>query len=293
MLQIENTNLKVTISELGGELQSIFNKNSNFEYLWSDKNRNLWKRHAPILFPFVGKSFQDSYFVNHEKYHMSQHGFLRDQKLKVVNQNHNSITLAFQDNKTTFEIYPFHFTFSVTYSLDDDTLYTSYQINNLSDVKLPFGLGSHPGFNVPFDSKEKFNDYQLKLKPLNPPLKMYEVNPIPFRNGNIVPTPIQGQTIPLKHELFKNGLMILENPEITEITLKSTKSDHNVTINLKDFPYLALWTVEDQEAPFICIEPFAGLPDKYGQIVDIYKKQGNNIISPKTKKSFIYEMTFK
>jgi len=87
--------------------------------------------------------------------------------------------------------------------------------------------------------------------------------------------------------------MILENPEITEITLKSTKSDHNVTINLKDFPYLALWTVEDQEAPFICIEPFAGLPDKYGQIVDIYKKQGNNIISPKTKKSFIYEMTFK
>ena len=89
---LENDKISVKIKEIGAELCSYFDKKSNREVVWQ-ANPDYWKRHAPILFPIVGKVENNEYKIGDLKYSLSQHGFARDQVFKVKKQNKDSITL--------------------------------------------------------------------------------------------------------------------------------------------------------------------------------------------------------
>ncbi|HEX5350989.1 MAG TPA: aldose 1-epimerase family protein, partial [Trichococcus sp.] len=51
---IENQHLKVTVKDKGAEITSVISKRSGIEYIWQ-ADEKVWNRHAPILFPFVGR----------------------------------------------------------------------------------------------------------------------------------------------------------------------------------------------------------------------------------------------
>ena len=76
MRTMENENLRVQISDHGAELSSIYDKAADREAVWIG-DPAFWNRHAPVLFPFVGKV--NGGFYTHEgvKYPMGQHGFAR------------------------------------------------------------------------------------------------------------------------------------------------------------------------------------------------------------------------
>lgn len=52
MVTITNEYLKATISPKGAELQSLFKKDSETEFMW-DTNLKFWGKSSPILFPIV------------------------------------------------------------------------------------------------------------------------------------------------------------------------------------------------------------------------------------------------
>ena len=52
---IENSRLRVTVSSHGAELCSIYDKKAEREVIWN-ADPSCWNRHAPVLFPFVGKA---------------------------------------------------------------------------------------------------------------------------------------------------------------------------------------------------------------------------------------------
>ena len=54
MRTMENENLRVQISDHGAELSSIYDKAADREAVWIG-DPAFWNRHAPVLFPFVGK----------------------------------------------------------------------------------------------------------------------------------------------------------------------------------------------------------------------------------------------
>ena len=75
---LENESLRITVADQGAELISVFDKEENRERLWT-ADPAIWNRHAPILFPFVGKVTDGKYRVNGAEYSMkTQHGFARD-----------------------------------------------------------------------------------------------------------------------------------------------------------------------------------------------------------------------
>lgn len=82
MSTLSNNLLKIQISTHGAELNSILGLDDNLEYLWN-ADENYWKRHAPILFPIVGKLNNNTYSVNQKSYTLSQHGFARDSEFKI------------------------------------------------------------------------------------------------------------------------------------------------------------------------------------------------------------------
>ena len=64
---IENDYLRVSVDDHGAELCSIFDKVHNREVIWQ-ADPAYWKRHAPVLFPNVGRHFEDHYRINGVEY---------------------------------------------------------------------------------------------------------------------------------------------------------------------------------------------------------------------------------
>ena len=70
---LENGDLLVEINRFGAELARIYDKTHQREVLWEGKPE-IWGRHAPILFPFVGKCYEDRYYYEGKAYPMTSHG---------------------------------------------------------------------------------------------------------------------------------------------------------------------------------------------------------------------------
>lgn len=81
MISLENDILKVQINTHGAELCAIYHKKTQLEYLWNG-NPTYWKRHAPVLFPIVGKLKENQCVIDGKTYEMNQHGFARDMEFR-------------------------------------------------------------------------------------------------------------------------------------------------------------------------------------------------------------------
>ena len=57
---LENEVLRLEIADKGAELSRVRDKELGCERLWS-ADPAVWNRHAPILFPFVGKVVDGQY----------------------------------------------------------------------------------------------------------------------------------------------------------------------------------------------------------------------------------------
>ncbi|MTV83298.1 aldose 1-epimerase family protein [Secundilactobacillus folii] len=291
MQTIENENFKAEINEHGAELTHLINKKGNFDYIW---NNDLWPKHAPVLFPAIGRSEKDSYFYQGKEYPMPQHGFAGDQTFDVKQNTGDQLSLELTDNAQTMTDYPFKFQFTIRFTLTTTGIKLSFEMNNKDDKTLSYSIGSHPAFNLPINGEGSFDDYQLTFEPAGLELKQFEIvkTPNPYRNGNVVKLAnSNGSLIPLNHEMFEKGLVIIENDGIKRVTLSSPSTKHSVSLTLDQFRYVCLWTKEGANAPFLCIEPFQGLPDVSGHEVELLDKEGNVKLSAGESHEVGYEMT--
>lgn len=60
---IENEKLSVTIDAHGAEVSSIYDKENDRELIWQ-ADPAFWNRHAPVLFPNVGKYYGGHFTYN-------------------------------------------------------------------------------------------------------------------------------------------------------------------------------------------------------------------------------------
>ena len=78
---IENEMIKVAVCDHGAELFSLYDKENDREVLWQ-ADPKFWARHAPVLFPFVGKCYGGYYTHKGVQYTIGQHGFARDMEFE-------------------------------------------------------------------------------------------------------------------------------------------------------------------------------------------------------------------
>lgn len=65
-----------------------------------------------------------------------------------------------------------------------------------------------------------------------------------------------------------------------------------MTMKMTGFPYLCLWTKEDENLSYLCIEPFQGLPDILNQKQELLQKEGNISLKSNESKTYEVELTF-
>lgn len=135
---IENDYLKVTVSDHGAELTSVYDKAQDFERIWC-ADPAVWNRHAPVLFPFVGKVKGGAYRYNGNTYAMkTQHGFARDAEFTCIEETTDSITHKLVYSDETLEIYPFEFELLITHRFDAENprlLHVTWAVKILVPMK--------------------------------------------------------------------------------------------------------------------------------------------------------------
>lgn len=181
----------------------------------------------------------------------------------------------------------------MTFTLVATGLNLTFSVQNHGQQDLSYSLGSHPAFNVPFEAGEAFTDYELVLDPAPTDLQQFEIvkTPNPYRSGKELPVTTDKGVIKLNYPMFDAGLIILKAPNLAHLTLQSTKSKHSISLNLDDFDYVTLWTKEGAQAPFLCLEPFNGLPDVAGDLRELATKEGNHHVAVGQSETMAYTIT--
>lgn len=273
VLMIENECLKVSFSELGGELTSIQNQEDNIEYLWQG-NPEFWGRQAPVLFPNVGRLKDDSYRYEGVTYYLGQHGFARDQRFTVKEHTATRIAFSLLSNEESRKVYPFEFELILSYELVGNQLICSYHVENTGKGPMYFSIGGHPAFNVPLGNQGNFEDYFLRFAPKKSRLVLPLKGPyIDLANKTL------GQTntdIALTRALFKNDAIVYETVGTNSYSIKSDKTPHSVTVSYDNMPYVGIWSPYPLEAPFVCIEPWCGVADTVEATGELTEKLGIN-----------------
>lgn len=257
-LTVHNEKIQVEVDTKGAELTSIRGYETEIEYLWQSDEK-VWSRHAPILFPMVGKLKEDKSVIAGKTYSMSQHGFARDMEFQLIGKTSNSVSLQLISNEESMQRYPYKFNLLVEYTLIDNKIQVTYKVKNIDDNKIYFSIGAHPGFNCPLYDDEKFEDYFLEFNSMETKPR-YELKNGMFSGKKI--EHLKNDTIvPISRELFKNDAIVYENLSSTKVSLLSRKHQHGICLDFEGFPYLGVWSRPQGDGDFVCIEPWFGLAD--------------------------------
>ncbi|MEN6314857.1 MAG: aldose 1-epimerase family protein [Clostridiaceae bacterium] len=281
---IKNGSLSVVLSSMGGELQSV-RDHENTEYLWQGDPR-YWRNRATNIFPYIGRLTNEAYTLYGNTYHMAIHGFAKCSEMEAEGQKSDCITFSLMDNAETRKIYPYSFLYRIRYSLHKNTLHTAYEVENRDNKTMYFGLGGHPGFNVPIESGLNFSDYYLAFHGSSKPIQVGMTGTC-FVSGNDRPFVLtEDQCLLLDHSLFDNDAIILKEMP-SSVSLRSRNGSKSVTVSYPQMKYLGLWHKPHSDAPYLCIEPWTSLPARQDMIEDLANQP--DLVSLEAGKTYLNE----
>ena len=268
---IQNDFLTVKISSVGAEIMSVKTADGH-EYLWQG-DAKYWSGRAPIMFPICGRLFGGEYTYLGKTYTMPNHGFARKSQFSLKSASSSFVTLELVPNEEILSQYPFNFVFDVTFTLKDNTLDVKYEVKNKEAEKdLIFTVGGHPAFNVPLDKGLSFEDCYVEFSKRCEALRVDFSEACFLTHEDKVYEAGGTKRIDLKHSLFDNDAIFLYNVA-KEIKLASDKTQRSVTMRFDGMKYIGLWHAPKTDAPYVCIEPWCGIPATDGKTDNLLTKE--------------------
>lgn len=287
MVELKNEQISAVIAEKGAELQSIKDANGK-EYLWQ-ADPAFWPRHSPILFPIVCSVNDDTYTVDGQAYHLPRHGFARDTDFKLIAQSERKVTFALESSEATKQVYPYDFTLSISYVLDDNKIGVIWHVHNTDTREIHFQIGGHPAFNIP-DMKVGESQYgRIRLDNQEPldGLKSY----IDGSHEMIeIPVETEDGIIEFSDNTWRNDSVKIHKSQVHRAELLNKAGDPVVTVDFRT-PVIAFWSPYQKQAPFVCIEPWYGLGDPRGFQGEFKDKPLMNHLQPGASFMSKYEIT--
>ena len=285
-VKLENEFICVEIAEMGAEVTRIYDKTEDNEILW-EGNPVYWKRHSPVLFPNVGKTYKNRVLINGTQYPTSQHGFARDNVFTCIEAANEKASFMFRSSEETKEVYPFDFELHINYKLNKKELTVEWQVKNCGDETMYFTIGGHPAFRFAKPEETKA-DYVLKV----PGKEKLEYVLIDISCGcanvdEVHTLQLSEETYPLSDELFAKDALVVDNGQIEEAWLCHKDGTPYVGVRSAGFPNYGIWSVEG--APFVCLEPWMGRCDNVGFNAELSEKPNVNKVEAGEK--FIKDYT--
>ena len=286
---LENEFLQIAVDDAGAELSRVYDKVLGCERLWN-ADPAIWNRHAPILFPFVGKLTDGKYRVGGKEYPMkTQHGFARDSVFACVEETENAVTHCLVSSEATKALYPCDFRLFVRHSLsaaEPRTLLVQWTVENAGGEEMLFSIGGHPAFLPPAGAAKE--DCFL-LFPGKDELCYIQASPAGYALVN------ERHRLPLNegraaYQADIPGTWIFEDGQIRKVCLAGPDGKPYVSMDCAQFPMLAVWA--NPKGPFVCLEPWFGRTDDEGFAGEIGEKKGIQRLAAGEKREISYAVTF-
>lgn len=288
MVELKNDYISIRVSEKGAELQSIQDKNGK-EYLWQ-ADPKYWSRHSPILFPIVCSVNDETYRVEGKEYHLPRHGFARDAQFKLIYQSERKVTFALESSEETRKVYPYDFTLSVSYILDDNKIGVIWHVHNDDTREIHFQIGGHPAFNIPGMKAGDSQSGRIRLDntELMDALHSYgdgshEMNEVPFVEA-------ENGMMEFSDNTWRNDSIKIHKSQLHRAELLGIDGEAEVTVDFRT-PVVAFWSPYGKQAPFVCIEPWYGIGDPRGFNGEFKDKPLMNHLLPGASFMSKYEIT--
>ncbi|MBP5326715.1 MAG: aldose 1-epimerase family protein [Bacteroidales bacterium] len=282
IIHLVGGSIAIEVNKHGAEMVSL--KKDGREYLWSG-DAAFWNRHAPILFPVVGKPFNNELHVDGKVYPMKQHGFARDSEFEVIGEGR----LRMVENDLSAS-YPYRIGLEVCYRLDGSDVEVVWTVENLDHRDAYFQIGAHPGFLLPDYEPEKMINgyvrfYSKEGKRINPALtsSLEDGNRIPKGPNNF----LLHETL-LMPDTFCHDALIIEQGQVGAVQLYDRHCKPVLAVHCSQAEAFGIWAPHKEGCPFVCIEPWCGICDEKGYVGDISSRQYIHRLAPKEKYSFTY-----
>jgi galactose mutarotase-like enzyme len=281
---LKGKQLSARVKTLGAELCSLTDTGSQ-EFIW--QAAQAWPRHAPILFPVVGRLHGDALDFGGQRYPMGQHGFARDLPFQLLERHAAACRFLLTDGEATWGAFPFPFRLEVTYALRGASLLVEYAVANPGETPLPCSIGAHPAFRWPLPGASTKPAHRLDFEQ-DEPGPVYRPRP----DGLLDPTPrelpLNNRSLGLREELFRDGAIVLLNPASRRLRFTAPGAP-TVELAWQGFAQLGIWTKPG--ADFLCLEPWAGHADIAGHPADAWNRPGAMTIEPGGMRRFAQRIT--
>lgn len=276
LVTIKNDKLTVQIDPLGASLTSISEtiagSGERIEYLWQGDSK-YWTDQAPNLFPYIARLTGGRYQLDGKEYEMDIHGFAKDSLFDITCLGKNAVTFSLKSSEASYRQYPYDFILEIAYRLEETRLEITFRVKNRDEKTMYFGIGGHPGFNVPLERSLRFEDYVLEFSDRCRP-KRISFSPDCFVEGEPSAFALkEDRILPLSHDMFDEDAIVLTEMG-RQVTLKAKNGIRAVRVTYNDMDYLGIWHMPHTDAPYVCIEPWSSLPSRKGIVEDLAKQPG-------------------
>lgn len=277
---IRTPGVSATIKPEGAELTSLRDA-AGEELLWQAGPE--WPRHAPVLFPVVGRLAGDTLRHDGQAYRLTQHGFARDSLFEWVERTPTRAVLRLADSAETRAIYPFPFILEMIYAVEGETLSVTTRVTNPGNTVLPCGVGAHPAFRWPLAAGVAQEAHLLEFD-------TPETGPALAVEGALLgaekPLPFDGRVLPLSPGLFAQDALVMPGVASRSVRFVAPGS-RALTVSWEGYKDLGIWS-KPGGAPFLCIEPWFSMASPVGWDGDIADKPGILLLPPGESRDFIW-----
>ena len=250
--------------QLRGAQMASFRGADGREVIWQ-ADPAVWAQHAPVLFPVCGTAKDNRVIVDGVSYPMAKHGFTRNPDFTPGKRGADFCELVLSPTEESRPMYPFDFRFHVVYRLFENGYTTQFLVENLSDRPMPFCVGGHPGFVCPMEAGARFEDYQLVFDREESGRNLLAPGGGELNGEEILPLK-DGRILPLRYELFdERDALIFDGYNSRAVELVHRETGHGLRFSYPKMEVLAVWTKPGAHAPYLCLEPWHGLPAAAGE----------------------------
>ena len=263
---------RVSVALLGAELRSW--SVAGRPMLWTP-DPQVWPETAPLLFPVVGWTRGGTVKVYGRSYPLGLHGFARTSPFRRVDGGADWIRLRLDSNPETRAVYPFAFTFEVTYRLSEAALRTDIVVVNRDGAAIPYACGLHPGFCWPFAGGNP-EDYAVTFEePERPDVPVISADGLFTRERRSVP--LAGRDLPLSQALLAQEALCFLHARSRSLRFVH-REGAALEIKLEGFPHIALWS--RPAGRYLAIEAWTGHGDLVDSDGDLWRKPSMIALQP-------------
>ncbi len=253
-LILKKGSAEATVRTLGGELISF--KKDGKEYSWTGDEK-YWSGRAPALFPFVSALKNGQSIIDGKLCTMKpKHGFIRTSELTLANASDSHVTFELTESPETLENYPYCFNFKITHTLKENGYTTTYTVTNTDNRPIEFCIGGHPAFLLP----DGIENYKLVFENEEHSKVYHTDSDSMFSEDYVFHKELCGKEWELKYSDFDIDALFFREVKGKKVSIVKNTGEKHLTFDYTGFPELVVWTPPKKNAPFLCLEPWNGMP---------------------------------